>query len=418
MANDGAQADSFGSEVAIFGNALVVTASSKTVGSNASQGVAYVYSLVGPTWVQQAELTANNGATNDVFGDSVAMSSNAIVVGAPNKNVGSNVNQGAAYVYSFNGVSWMQQAELTASDGAASDTFGSSVGISGNTAVVGAPNKNLGSNTKQGAAYVYSLNGSAWVQQAELTASDPAAGDSLGYSAAISGNIAVLGAANKSLGSNVGEGAAYVYRFNGVSWAQQAKLLPSDGAANDLFGGWVAISGNTLVVGAGNKTVGSNAGQGVAYVYSFDGIRWVQQAELTASNGAAGDFFGCEAALTGNTLVVGACNKAVGANTRQGAAYLYSFNGSSWAQQQELTASDGAAGDFFGAVALSGNLAVVGAYGKAVGSNLNQGAAYVFASPFAFAPALSPRAALVLAAMVALAGVLGSAKRRTRRASA
>jgi hypothetical protein len=414
-ASDGAQADSFGSEVAISGTTLVVTAGSKAVGPNAQQGAAYIYSFDGAGCVLQQELTANNGAANDFFGASVAMSSSSsdtVLVGAPYKNVGPNTYQGAVYVYSFNGTSWTQQPPLMASDGAASDIFGFSVALMGGTALVGAYGKNVGSNVGQGAAYFYSWNGSAWVEQ-KVSASDGAANDQFGSAAAISGTTAVLGAANKTVGANAGQGAAYVFSFNGTSWVQQAELIASDGAPSDGFGGAVAVSGNTVVVGAGNKNVGTNTGEGTAYVYSFNGTNWVQQAELTPPNGTGGDFFGCEAALSGRTLVLGACDKRVGPNFHQGAAYVYGLNGSTWVWQAELTASDGAAGDYFGAVALFSNLAVVGAYGKTVGSNLNQGAAYVFVGPVPPAvPALPRPAALALVALVGVAGVWGSAKRR------
>ncbi len=186
-------------------------------------------------------------------------------------------------------VVWTQQPELTASDGAMLDEFGWSVAVSGGTAIVGAYGHTVGSNADQGAAYVFVQSGTTWTQQAELTASDGAAGDSFGYSVAVSGGTAVVGAPTHLIGDNVDQGAAYVFVQSGTTWTQQQELTASDGAGGDEFGSSVAVSGGTAVVGAYAHTVGSNADQGAAYVFVQSGTTWTQQQELTASDGAADD---------------------------------------------------------------------------------------------------------------------------------
>ena len=153
------------------------------------------------------------------------------------------------------GTAWSQQAELTAADGAANDYFGTSVAISGSTVVVGAPSK----NSSTGAAYVFVRSGTAWSQQAELTAADGASGDSFGTSVAISGTTAMVGAPSKDSST----GAAYVFARSGTAWPQQAKLTAADATAGDQFGYWVGISGPTAVVGAPNR----NSGTGAAYAF-------------------------------------------------------------------------------------------------------------------------------------------------------
>src|SRR5450432_3677139 len=334
---------------------------------------------VAATIPQAATLTASDGAADDAFGYSVALSGTTALVGAYLKTIGSNSYQGEAYVFTFNGSTWVQQQELTASDGADHDNFGRQVALSGTTALVGAPGKAIGLNNAQGAAYVFTFNGSTWVQQQELTASDGAAGDDFGYSVALSGNAALVGAYRKTIGSNSFQGKAYVFTFNGGTWAQEQELTASDGTEFDQFGWSVALSGTTALVGAESKTIGSNSAQGAAYVFTFNGSTWAQQPELTASDGAAGDYFGYSVALSGTTALVGAYRKTIGSNSTQGAAYVFTFNGSTWVQQQELTASDGAAHDYFGtSVALSGTTALVGAYAKTIGSNPGQGSVYVF----------------------------------------
>jgi len=192
--------------------------------------------VVDPTFTQQAELTASDGATGDRLGYSVAVDGATAVIGAYQHQVGGNAGQGAAYVFVLSGTTWRQQAELTASDGAAYDNFGQSVAVSGGTAVIGAPNQ----NNYQGDAYVFVQSGTTWSQQAELTASDGSAYDNFGQSVAVSGGTAVIGAPNQ----NSQQGDAYVFVQSGTTWTEQAELTASDGQSGDNFGQSVAASGH------------------------------------------------------------------------------------------------------------------------------------------------------------------------------
>jgi len=378
-ASDGAAYDEFGCSVALSGDTAVVGAYVDTVGANANQGSAYVFVRSGTTWSQQAKLTALDGAANDYFGGSVAVSGDTAVVGAYGDDVGANADQGSAYIFVRSGTTWSQQAKLTAADGAASDQFGWSVALSGDAAVVGARYDTVGANPSQGSAYIFVRSGTTWSQQAKLTAADGAVNDLFGCSVTISGDTAVVGARNDKVGANAYQGSAYVFVRSGTTWSQQAQLTAADGAANDDFGTSIALSGDTAVAGADCDTVGANAYQGSAYVFVRSTTTWSQQAKLTAADGAANDYFGQSVAVSGGTAAVGAFGDDVGASTEQGSAYAYARNGTVWSQQQKLTASDGAASDRFGySVALSGDTAVVGADGHDVGGIFDQGAAYVF----------------------------------------
>jgi hypothetical protein len=382
-ASDGASGDAFGVSVAVDANAgtAVVGSPGHTVGSNQGQGAAYVFMQNGATWSQQAELTASDGASDDSFG-SVALSGSMIVVGAPYHAVGSNSDQGAAYVFVQNADgTWAQQAELIASDGAAGDNFGFSVTLSGSTVVVGAPDHTVGSNQEQGAAYVFVQNGATWSQQAELTASDGAGGDSFGAAVAANGGMALVGAfCHPVSAGHCGSGAAYVFAQSGTTWGQQAELTASNGVAGDEFGISVALSGSAAVVGAAFHPAHTfSHGPGAAYVFGLSGGSWGQQAELTESDAKGGDDFGWSVALNGSTALVGAWNHAVGANFGQGAAFVFAQNGEAWRREAELTSSDGEGGNTFGwSVAVSGGTALAGAI--RAGSNL-QGEAYVFVAP-------------------------------------
>jgi hypothetical protein len=340
------------------------------------------YPVVVDPWVQQAELTASDGVANDNFGKSVAMDGSTVVVGAPNKTVGSNSAQGTAYVFVQSGGTWSQQAELTASDGATFDQFGSSVALNGSTVVVGASARTVGSNNAQGAVYVFTQSGTSWSQQAELTASDGANNNYFGFSIALSGSTLVVGATGyPAVGSNVAQGAAYVFVESGGTWSQQAELTASDGAAYDELGYSVALSGSTVVAGAPCHSV-NYVCQGATYVFVENGGTWSQQAELTASDGGGNDDFGWSVALSDSTVAVGAPHHMIGSNITQGAAYVFVENGETWSQQAELTSSDGVADDFFGySVALSGSTVSVGAPQHpydVVSSAPGPGATYVF----------------------------------------
>jgi hypothetical protein len=377
LANDGATSDQFGYSVAISGETAVVGAPFDDTAPNVNQGAAYVFVFSGGNWIQQQKLTANDGATSDEFGFAVTISGDTIVVGAHEDDIGTNSNQGSAYVFVRAGGVWTQQQKLTASDGAASDDFGFAVATSGETVVVGARTDDIGAETNQGSAYVFTRGGGVWTQQQRLTASDGSLGDEFGYSVAISGETIVVGAHTDDVGTAAAQGSAYVFARSGGAWAQQQRLIANDGRLGDRFGSSVGLSSETAIIGAPFDDLGA-ADQGSAYVFVRSGTSWTQQAKLTADDGAASDLFGNSVAISGETAVAGARFDDVNA-TNQGSAYVYGRGGSVWSQQQKLTASDGAVTDQFGhSAAISGNTLLAGAPFGGAGTPGNQGAVYVF----------------------------------------
>jgi len=376
-ATGGGTDDVFGSSVAIVGDTAVVGAYGTTIATKAYQGAAYVFVRSGTTWSQQAKLTAADGGAEDIFGFSVALSDDTVVVGAPGGDNGDV--PGSAYVFTRSGTSWSQQAKLTASDAEAGDYFGRSVALSGDTAVVGAWCDDVGANSYQGSAYVYVRSGATWSQQAKLTASDGEADDRFGCSVALLGDTAVVGAPDDDTGASVNQGSAYVFGRSGTTWSEQAKLASSDRAAGDCFGQAVALTQDTALIGAPYDDVGPNDDQGSVYVFTGGGDTWSEQAKLDAADGHAGDWFGYSVAMSDETAVAGAWFDDIGTNSTQGSAYAFVRSDTTWNQQAKLTASDGAAEDWFGwSVAVSGDTAVVGARYDDVGTNTDQGSAYVF----------------------------------------
>jgi len=316
----------------------------------------------------EAQQGSFSGASDAFFGYSVAIDGATAIVGAWNDNG----TAGAAYVYVQSGSTWSLQQQLVASDGAANDNLGYTVAVSGNTALIGAPGK----ANDQGYVYAFTRSGSVWTQQQEFTETSGAANDCFGCALALSGSTAVIGAPAAS--GNVG--TAYVFTSSGGSWSQQAEFLgPSPG---DYFGFSVALSpsAGTAVVGA----FATASNKGSAYVFTQGGATWVRAPVLTATGASAGDAFGYSVAASNSAILVGAY--AAGG---PGAAYLFTQSGSTWTQAQKIVPPDPTGNDYFGvSVALSGSTAVVGADEH----SSSAGATYVYTSGaggLAFAQELS-----------------------------
>lgn len=476
--------DLFGSSVAISGDTLVVgafteensaagiingTDLSATNVSGNGNGAAYVYtrSPSGVTWSHQAYLKAPNTGTTDLFGESVAISGDTIVIGARWENssttsivngattAGSNNSgfaNGAAYVFVRSGTTWSHQAYLKTPNNSGFDFFGASVAIDGDTVVVGAFTEdstttaiingtnlaaanNAGNNT--GAAYVFTRAGTSWSHQAYLKAPNAGDSDLFGGRVAISGDTIVVAATAEASSTSTilngtdlssandagsGNGAAYVFTRAGTSWSHQAYLKAPNTGNDHEFGRSVAIDGDTIVVGAyreasstnfiingANLSATNNTGSdnGAAYVFARSGTVWSHQAYLKAPNNSNVDRFGESVAISGDTIVVGASREdststdsansdaANDAGNDNGAAYVYTRIAGNWFSQEYLKSPNNSNRDEFGvSVGVSANTIVVGAAREASstqsvinGGDLSgtddggssNGAAYVFA---------------------------------------
>jgi hypothetical protein len=385
FAADGGEGDQFGYHVAISGDTALVGVRFDDDDTNGLEsGSAYVFTRSGTTWSQQARLTAADGSDRDWFGVRVALEGDTAVIPADADDSEVNgVDSGSVYVFTRSGTTWTQQAKLTASDGAAVDLFGYSVALSGDTVLVGArfdDDDIDGDNS--GSVYVFTRNGTTWSQQAKLTASDGEAGDEFGYSVALAGDTAVITAnADDSDVNGVDSGSAYVFTRSGTDWSQQAKLTAADGAAGDLFGVRVVLAGDTALIGARLDDDDVNGvDSGSAYVFTRSEDSWSQQAKLVASDGEAGDWFGYTVALADDTALIGAGNHDGANGVDSGTAYVFTRSGTTWSQRTKLTAADGKPGDQFGGkVAISGDAAVVGArLVDDVDRGVDSGSVYIF----------------------------------------
>jgi drug/metabolite transporter superfamily protein YnfA len=432
--------DWFGGSVAIDGDTLVVGAPQEDSQANGvnnfqlddsagNSGAVYVWVRANGQWSQRDYIKASNPESGDLFGSSVALSGDTLVVGAPQEDsTSSGVNgaqnnndapeSGAAYVFTrANGV-WSQQAYLKASNPAASDFFGSSVAVFGDTLVVGAPgedsmtggingNQDNDTETNSGAVYVFTRANGVWSQQAYVKASRPEAFDAFGSSVALSGNTLAVGALGEDSNSEnnpfnndaVDSGAVYVYARSQTTWMLQAYLKASTPEEGDHFGFSVSLDRDTLAVGAkdedsnatgvngdqGNNTVSNS---GAVYVLARQSNAWTQQAYVKASNPGINDYFGYSVTIAGDTLAVGALyensslqgiNQAPdNANAPQsGAAYVFMRDNTTWTPRAYLKASNTDQFDSFGgAVSLDGDTLAIGARmeGSADGTQENDGA--------------------------------------------
>ncbi len=347
--------EQFGWSVAVSGDTMVVGANGHdtTPNSGINIGAAYVFVRSGGSWVQQAKLQAGDGASGDEFGYSVAISGDTIVVGSWRSNAPTS-NSGAAYVFTRTGTTWTQQQKLTASDGAADDEFGISVAVSGNTIAVGSHRADQPSGSGDaGAVYTFNRSGTVWTQTQKLIPNGaPLFSDFLGFSVALSGETLVAGASGDQDPARTNRGTVYVYSRNGGTWSQQQKLIVPDNPNNPpstQLGSSVAIDGDTIVSGAlGDTPTTGQPNHGSAYIFVRNGTNWSLQQKLNSSDGATSDFFGWSVAVRGDTVAVGARFDDTTAGADAGGAYVFTRNGATWTEKQKLTAGDAAQFDRFG----------------------------------------------------------------------
>lgn len=417
MATDAQAGDLFGASVAINGGTIVVGAS--------GEGAAYIFEQDqdgSGTWSQTAKLTADDAQEFDAFGHQVAISGDTVVIGADGEDGGPGdplPQSGAAYIFERNQGgpgAWGQTAKLTADDAQMDDMFGFSVAISGDTIVVGAFEEDGGPGDplpQSGAAYVFERNqggAGAWGQTAKLAADDAQASDWFGSAAAISGDTILIGAFAENGGPgdpHMAAGAAYVFeRDQGGpgAWGQTAKLTAGDAQASDVFGESVAISGDTIIVGAAGEDGGPGdplSGAGAAYVFQRNqgGTgNWGQVVKLSAGDSQSMDDFGSSVGVSGDRVVIGASGEDGGPGDpllNAGAAYIFEQDQGgpgAWGQTTKLSAGDAQKDDLFGSsTAVDGSTVVVGSPNEDGGPGnplTSAGAAYIFEDFWVYLPVI------------------------------
>ncbi|MBK8520570.1 MAG: FG-GAP repeat protein [Ferruginibacter sp.] len=372
--DDGATGDWFGFSVAIDGNNAIVGAKQDDVGAISNQGSVSFHRYDGSNWILQQKVVGPAGVTSENFGQSVSIDGNWAVVGAPGDAGGS------ASIYQYNGSTWVFMQKITDPGFVIGDRFGSAVSISGNYIIVGAENDQVGTNVDQGSACIfrYNVTGNNWIFMQKITDATGSATAEFGCTVSIDGTYAIVGARWENVGTNIDQGTASIYRYNGSSWVLMNKLIDATGESGDQFGVCVSISGNYAVIGASADDVLFNS-QGSASIYYYNGSNWVFMQKLSDPNGSASDVFGSSVFVSGNYIIIGAIQDDIGANTNQGSASIYVRVGNYWQLIQFFTDPVGVANDDFGrsvAIDATTKRFVVGAYfavpgGKAVFGKLN-----------------------------------------------
>lgn len=361
LAGDASGGDWFGNAVDIDGTTGIVGA--YRVGNDV--GSAYIVRFDGQQWVQSAELAPSNLTTNADFGRAVAINGDLAVVGAPGIS--------SVFVFRFDGQQWTEEVRLTAVSG-----LGADVDVRGDVIVAGTSN--------QERAYVYRYDGVIWALEATLTGASTSEG--FAGSVSLHDDVIAVGAIGFD-GAAVNAGGAYVFRYDGTNWTEEAQLTASDAQQDDAFGVSVFIDGDILVAGASQEDGGTGdplTGAGAVYVFRYDGTSWSQEAKLTAFDARAGDNLGTAVSVSGDGVIAGAPGKFVAGSGNSGAAYVYQFDGAQWTDQGRLFASDAFGGDGFGrAVVIDRNAAFVGA-------PLEDGAGSASGAVYGFGPTLAVNA--------------------------
>ena len=335
--------DEFGAALALGGDALVVGAP-MFHNFASGPGKAYVFHRSGGAWSEAAELVASDGALGDRFGFAVDVDGDTAVIAAPyDDDMGGT--SGSAYVFTRSGGTWSQQLKLLAGDGNAGDIFGAAVAVDGDTILVGATSGN-GAVSNTGVAYVFVRQGTAWVQQDKLFSAAGAAIDRFGFSVALEGDRAVVGALFVDTSDPLG-GAVYVFERSGTTWTETAELVPQDGA---LWFGWAVDLHGNRVAASGFLADGSQAR---GYLFEHDGAGWNEAAPLDARSGPLGRTIG----VWGDTVVAG--ERALGPNVTR----VFRISDGHWLETGWLEPGDaGLAGQGYGeAVAMQADTIAVGA---------------------------------------------------------
>ena len=367
-ASNGGVADEFGKGVAIDGDYAVV--GEWAAGPN-NRGAAHVYRRTGTnTWGDVTTITASDIADGDYFGASVAISGDYIIVGSRNHDVNGTLQTGAAYVYRRTGTNtWGNEAKISAATSIPGAYFGETVAIDGDYAIVGTAPVFATSN-----AYIYHRTGTnTWGSEQRISTTDTSQ-DNFGSGVAISGDYAAVGDFSADPGS---AGAVYVYSRTGTNtWGNETKIRASDSSSGILFGEYIAMDGDYLIVGARTHT----SAKGAAYVYRRTGTNtWGNEARILASDGTQSDEFGVGVGISGDYLIVGSRGDDDG-GSNTGAAYVYRRTGTNtWGVEKKITASvSGSEANFGTSVDIDGDDVIVGAWRHDVGSTNNAGAAYIF----------------------------------------
>lgn len=411
-----------GTSISVFGSTIVTGAS----GFSDDRGGCVVVKKTNGQWTYEDLILAPTASVGDLFGFSIALFGDTLVVGVPNDTVLVSSQAGRVHVFNRSGESWTHTADLTASDSGSGNHFGTSVSIVPPTILVGAPDDDHAAGVDAGSAYVLTETGGVWTQSQKLVALDGETGDRFGAAVSLGFGVVLIGAPGDNHGMlDIDAGSAYVFKPIVDTWFQDEKILAPDGETSDHFGSAVALWGSTALVGSPFDDGPNITESGSAHFFEEDAGVWAHDETVVGPMDGLEMYFGTSVALDGETLVVGVIDGAwfgpgsaatyiyarvgdtwdlewvlsVGGSVAvsgdtvvvgipkgglfMGVANVYTREfgilGSTWEFEDALLAGDGVEGDRFGAaVAIDGDTVVVGAPQRDIGGDPDCGAVYAF----------------------------------------
>ncbi len=365
----------FGRSVSIDGNYAVI-GEDGYIG-----GAAHIYKKNGSKWIHQTQILPENDEFNGHFGNSVSIKGESVLIGESCQGYPYETDYGAAYIFSKdNNGKWNQETKLSPAKGFINNFFGCSVSLDKDTALIGASGDNI-KGVDTGSAYIFKYNGTGWYQQEMLIPNDSEWGDNFGISVSLDGDTALIG----SMSDN-DKGSAYIFKFNGTNWNQQAKLIPSNSSDCSRFGYSVSIDKDTALIGA-------PIGNGSVFVFEYDGNSWIQHAKLKSFSQKNGANFGYSVSIDKDTAIIG--------EIYSHSAYVFRRYGSKWIEEEKLSPADGSRNFFGCSVSIDEDTALIGAENDRKNVSLS-GAAYIFmrdkTNPYV--EIINPKSAIYLAGKV------------------
>lgn len=377
--DDIASGDLFGWSASLSGDLAAFGA----LADESRTGAVYLFRRSGTTWTQEQKITASDGEADDVFGSSVAAGGDYVIVGAGEDSPAGH-NSGSAYIFHTTGEGWYEQKKIVPSDHILDDKFGEPVSISGDSVAVSSRFHDDFAN-RSGSIYVFVRDATDWTEQQKINPSLPLTEGLFGSSVDITGDQLIGG----QPGGATNTGKAFVFVRSASTWSEVEVLIPSDGAVGDEFGRAVGIEGDTAVVGAPlNDTFGGSSGAAYVYMETSPGV-WTEIQKLTPPGSMGGDQFGVSVAISGDTILVGADGTSE-PEPGCGAVYVFVRDGNSWVYEARWFVEDVSSNQTLGRViALDGDTGVSGAIGDS-DPGFFTGTGYIFSRTSPTIPGQEP----------------------------
>ncbi len=357
---------------------LFLAAGSRDVGLEEDQGAVVVFRNVGGTWVDEGQLTASDGEADDSFGSVLALDGDVLAVAAFQDPVGGEANAGSVRIFRRSGVDWLEAETLVSAEPLDGDRFGSALALTGDVLAIG-ENDEIDGETFAGSVSVFRWDGAAWDPETVLHKPGVPEGlDSFGASVAADGDVIAVSAIGDDIAGN-SAGAVYVFRWNGADWLFEQVLVSATPTFAEGWGDELDVDGDVLAVTSSRRAIDGNPSQGAVDVFRWNGSVWAPEQTLVRAAGKSGDEFGTSVFVEGDTLVAGSLYDDIDGKLNGGSMTVFRWSGADWVERQTLAPVETDAQDSFGrCVALRGDLVLGSSSRFTVAGAFQQGSAWLF----------------------------------------